>query len=130
MPERWVSENYSEFAGEISPRLRAALAGEVEVPQQAAFSEAWLSYALFYYERLLSLEEVIESADAVNHGIPKVDEVAWAFLRLRKRGWLVVQGDLYGLTAEGRRTIKTVVAQGGVERLKEWVSAHPPPSEE
>jgi len=130
MPERWVSENYREFAEEIAPTLRAALSGEREVPQQALFSEAWLGYALSYYRKLLSLEEVIESADAINHGIPRADEVAWAFLRLRVRGWLVVQGDLYGLTDEGRLVINTVVAQGGVGRLKEWISTHPPPGEE
>jgi len=124
-----VFEHYHEFAEKITPVLRAALAGELQVPEQKPFSEAWLAYALFPFERPVPLEDVIGSADAINHGIPKADDVAWAFLRLRKRGWLVVQGDLYGLMAEGRSAINTVVAQGSVGRLKEWISAHPPPGE-
>ena len=94
--------------------LRAALAGEVKVSEQKPFSEAWLAYALFPFERPVPLEEVIGSADAIDHGVPNVDEVVWAFLRLRKRGWLVVQEDLYRLTAEGRRAINTVLAQGSL----------------
>ncbi len=136
-PENLVFEHYHEFAEKIAPRLRAALAGEGEVPQQAAFSEAWLGYALFCDKTLVSLEEVIGLADAINHSVPNADEVGWAFLRLRKRGWLVVEGDLYGLTAEGRRSITTVVAQGNVvglvskvRRLRDWISAHPPPGKE
>jgi hypothetical protein len=126
MPERWVSENYREFAEEIGPRLRTALAGERDVPPQKPFVEAWLGYSLYYYDKLLSLEEVIESADAINHGIPNPDEVAWAFLGLRNRGWLSVQGDMYGLTPEGRLAINTIVVQGSLERLNGWISSHPP----
>jgi hypothetical protein len=126
MPERWVVENYREFAEKIAPALRAALAGERDVPTQKAGVEAWLGYALYYYDRLLSLEGVIESADAINHGIPNPDEVSWAFLCLRKRGWLVVQGHMYGLTPEGRLAINTIVVQGSLERLNGWISSHPP----
>ncbi len=126
MPEKLRFDSYRQWAEAITPGLRAALAGDREVPPHTPFSEAWLAYALFYYDRLLSLEEVIESADAINHGIPNPDEVAWAFLRLKKRGWLAVQGDLYGLAAQGRRSIDTIVSQGNVERLKEWISTHPP----
>jgi len=132
MPPRFQS--YRQWAEEITPQLHAALAGEREVPPQPPFIEAWLADALFYYDRPLSLEEVIESADAIDHAIPNPDEIAWAFLRLRKRGWLLVVGDLYGLTAEGRRAIEVIVAQGEapwrVGRLEEWISAHPPPGEE
>jgi hypothetical protein len=127
-------DSYRQWAEEILPGLRAALAGGRAVPPQTTFSEAWLTDALFYYERPLSLEEVIESADAINHGIPNPDEIAWAFLRLRKRGWFVIEGDQYGLTAEGRRAIEVIVTQDKlswrVGRLQEWFSAHPPPDEE
>lgn len=126
IPERWVSENYREFAEEIAPVLLAALAGKRDVPPQKPFVEAWLAYALYYYDRLLFLEEVIESADAINHGIPTADDVASAFLCLRKRGWLSVQGNKYGLTGEGRLAINTIVAQGSLERLNGWISSHPP----
>jgi len=122
-------ESYSQWAEEVAPRLHAALEGRLEIPQQAPFSEAWLGYSLFYYNRLLSLEEVIESADAINHGIPNPDEIAWAFLRLRNRGWLVVQEDSFGLSTEGRREIDTIVSHGNLRRLTDWISTHPPPSE-
>src|SRR2546425_9941388 len=54
------------------------------------------------------------------------DDVASAFLCLRKRGWLSVQGNKYGLTGEGRLAINTIVAQGSLERLNGWISSHPP----
>jgi hypothetical protein len=125
-PENWVYEHYHEFAEQIAPRLREVLAGERDVQPQKPFVEAWLGYALYYYDKLLSLEEVIESADAINHGIPNPDEVSWAFLCLRKRGWLSVQGDMYGLTTEGRLAINTIVVQGNLDRLNRWISSHPP----
>jgi len=132
-PENWMFEHYHEFAEKIAPVLRAALAGQREIPSKKPFSEAWMGVALFYNGRIVPLEEVIGTADGINHGIPNPNEVAWAFLRLRKRGWLAVQGDSYGLTSEGRRAMASVVGEGGVlrqaERLKEWVSAHQPPSE-
>lgn len=125
----WLQE-YHRWAEEISPALRAALAGRHKVQRQTPFVEAWLGYALYYYQKVLSLEEVLESADAINHAIPRADEVAWAFLRLGNRGWLAVQGDLYGLTAEGRRAIGDIVTEGNVRQLKEWISSHPPHGEE
>jgi len=125
-PENWVYEHYHEFAEEIAPRLREVLAGERDVPPQKPLVEAWLGYALYCYDKPLSLEEVVASADAINHGIPHPDEVAWAFLCLRKRGWLSVQGDMYGLTPEGRLAINTIVVQGHLERLNHWISSHPP----
>src|SRR6266851_3200256 len=90
-------ESYREWADEMKQAVQAALNGEREVPLQRPSVETWLGLALHYYDRLLSLWEVIESADALNHAIPNTDEVAWAFLCLKKRGWLAVQGDMYGL---------------------------------
>jgi hypothetical protein len=103
---------------------------------QPPFTEAWLAYALFLGVRFLGeaplpLEDTIESADFINHGIPNLDQVAWAFLQMRKRGWLAEQADLYGLTARGRHAIESIVGegsvQGRVERMKQWIAAHPPP---
>ena len=49
---------------------------------------------------------------------------------LKDRGWLSIQGDLYGLTAEGRRVVESVVGHGSLKertrRLTEWMSTHPP----
>ena len=130
MPEKLRFDSYRQWAEVITPGLRAALAGDREGPPHTPFSEAWLAYALHYYDRPQTLEEVIESADAINHAIPNPDEVAWAFLRLRSRGWLAEQGNLYGLTAAGRQAIEAIVGGDdvldGVERLTTWVSKHSP----
>ncbi len=48
---------------------------------------------------------------------------------LKDRGWLSIQGDLYGLTAEGRSIVQSIVGNGNLrertQRLKEWISTHP-----
>jgi hypothetical protein len=102
--------------------------------------------------------EIIRSADAVNHSIPKYDEISWAFLRLRRRGWLAVEGELYGLTSEGYRAVQEIEDRGEptwpgkkiegwisyvttgqsvfsrmtwpIKKLEDWISKNPPPSEE
>lgn len=135
-PDRLRFQTYRQWAEEVTPLLRAALTGEREVPPQAPFSEAWLAYSHFREESTLPvpLEDVIFAADGINHAIPGPDEIAWAFLRLSKRGWLVVQGDAYGLAPEGRRSIIRVVGEGTLheelDHLERWISAHPPPSDE
>jgi len=115
----------------ILPTLNAALAGEYDVPPQLPICEAWLAYALFLGgERLLPLRDVVYIADFIVRGPPTPDEIAWAFLRLRTRGWLDQQDDLYGLTAEGRRAIGDFVGEGTVlgvlRRIEEWIRANPP----
>lgn len=128
------THEYRVAAERTRPLLLAALAGEREVPPQRPFTEAWLADALFYYSRALPLEEVLESADAINHAVPNPEEVAWAFLCLRRRGWLAVDGELFGLTPEGRRAVQRIVTQGEaswrVGRLEEWISAHPLPGDD
>jgi hypothetical protein len=121
-------EHYRRMAALTEPVVEGALAGACEIPPQRPGTEAWLGYALYYYSKPISLREVIESADAVNHLIPNPDEVAWAFLRLRERGWLIVQENMYGLTEEGRLAIGSIVNEGVVERLDKWISANPSPA--
>ena len=120
-----ASHDYRETANRIRPLLQSALAGEREVPEQSPITEAWLALALSRHDGLRSLKEVIGSADAVN-AIPNPDEISWAFLRLRKRGWLAVDGDMYGLTPEGHRAVKEIVDRGEPPRpgwsYKEWLS--------
>ncbi len=132
-PENWVFEHYYEFAEKMSSVLQAALEGKSRIPRQTPLAEAWLGLSLFYGESSLPLYEIIHIADGISHAIPNPDEVAWTFLRLRMRGWLLVEGDLYGLTPEGRREIGAVVGGGTVlkrlERLKEWISMNPPPGD-
>ncbi len=98
-----------EAAKIIRPLLIAALAGEREVPAQTPFTEAWSACALSVKEGARFLSEVIGSADALNDAVPNPDEISWAFLRLRRRGWLVIDGERFGLTPEGRRTVEEIV---------------------
>src|SRR5262245_36051466 len=65
----WLQE-FHKWAEEIAHGLRSALLGNRQVPQQSAFSEAWIGYALLYnHQKFLSLEEVLQSADSINHAI-------------------------------------------------------------
>lgn len=126
--EKLGQQHYRQMAALTEPVLREALQGTRKLPPQTPWAEAWLGYALYSSQTPLSLEEVFDSADFINHAIPSPDVVAWAFLRLRERGWLEVQGDAYGLTEEGRLAMGTVVNEGVVGRLEKWMSANPPPA--
>jgi hypothetical protein len=112
------------YAAKITrPFLQAALAGEREVPEQEPIAEAWLVDALIY-DKTFSLERVIAMADAIEHAIPNYDEISWAFLRLRRRGWLAIEGDMYGLTLDGRLAIQDIMDRGEtrpVKKLGEWI---------
>lgn len=127
-------ESTYNYAAKITrPFLQAALAGEREVPEQRPFTEAWLTDAPLYYDRMLSLREVIGLADAINHTIADSDEISGAFLRLRRRGWLAIEGEMYGLTPEGRRAAQEIVSRGKkpsllldrVRKLEKWFVDHP-----
>jgi hypothetical protein len=132
MPPRFQS--YRQWAEEVAPQLQAAFLGEREIPPQPPRTEAWLALCLFLGESPLPLKDVIEMADGIEHAVPNPEEIAWGFLRLKRRGWLLEQGNMYGLTVEGRRMIESVVGEGTVldrvERLEVWTSAHPPPGDE
>ena len=118
---------------EITPTVHAALSGEYEVPAQPPRTEALLAYALFLGESPLALSAIVDTVDFTYRLVPTPDEIAWAFLRLRRREWLAQQGNLYGLTVEGRRAIEDIVGEGSaldrIERLKVWTLAHPPPGD-
>jgi hypothetical protein len=118
----------SEYAEKIAPKVQAALEGKLSIPPQTPFAEAWVGMSLYYTESPSQLDEIIRIADGINHDYPKADQIAWAFLRFRTRGWLVVKSDTYGLTAKGRQEIGDVVGEGSVlqrvDRLKEWISAN------
>jgi hypothetical protein len=113
------------------PAVRAALSGEHEPPPRRPFTEPLVAYVLFSGKKPASLAGLVDTADFIDHGPPSPDELAWALLRLKKRGWLVVNGDLYGLTADGKRIIAGIIGQDGpqfdqVKRLEGWTSSHPP----
>jgi len=114
----------------FGPTLRAAFAGEYEVPPQRTVAEPLIAYALFIDNSPESIAKVVDTADYIWRLVPTADELAWAFVQLKSRGWLLVQGNLYGLTAEGKSAIASVVGEDGdqfkkVKRLEAWTSVHP-----
>ncbi len=98
---------------EYGPTVRAALAAGHAVPPQKLSTEAWIVYALFSDGKPESIASVVDSVDAFDRSVPTADEVAWAFTRLKQRGWLVEEGALYGLTAEGRAAIAGIIGTDG-----------------
>jgi hypothetical protein len=114
------------------PLLQAALAGEREVPKQEPHTEAWLAYALPRSDMMYSLIQVIGDANFTMDGYPTPDEICWAFVRLRRRGWLIVEGEMYGLTPEAKRIIKEIEYDNRrwPRKLIEWMSEHPLPGDE
>lgn len=129
-----VVQSQQYWEGEIEPKLRAALDGRYKVPPQPPRTEALVAYVLFREASPIQLRDLVDTADFMYRLVPTADEIAWAFLLLKRRGWLAAEGNRYGLTAEARRTIESVVGESGtldrVERLQQWTSAHPPPGEE
>lgn len=121
---------WGQFADLMQAQVENALAGKRDVPAPDQYAEAWITYALFWKKPPSLLEDVVAAADAINHAIPTADEVAWTFLRLRKRGWLSTEGSKYVLTPDARRTIEGVVGRGTLftqlGRLKDWMLEHAP----
>lgn len=120
---------YHEWAQKAAPLVKAALAGQERIPKQLSQPEAILTLALFWNESPVSLDEYIAYADALDHSIPGEEEIAWTFVQIQKRGWLLVEDDRYGLTPEGRRVLSEVVGKGDVREmiagLKRWFKANP-----
>jgi hypothetical protein len=115
---------------DIGQRLRSALAGEYEVPPQDPFTEPWVAYSLFLGQGPLRLGEMVFKADDINRQVINADEIAWAFIRLRKRKWLAEAGNTFGLTRRGRLSMRIIMRRGGrwqqIERLENWMRNHPP----
>ena len=130
LAEAGLPLSWGQFADLMQALVENALAGKREVPEPDQYAEAWISYARFLRKSPSLLEDVVAWADAINHAIPTADEVAWAFLRLEKRGWLSVEGAEYVLSQEARRTIEAVTGEGTLfaqlVRLKDWMLEHSP----
>ncbi len=121
---------YRTFASDTVPRVEAVLAGEVMVRPMSAFEEAWIALALFLSDAPLTVEGIIEGADSIEHAIPNSDEVAWALLKLRERGWLVSAGGTYNLTDRGKEMIESILNRSKglshLRSLEEWLATNPP----
>jgi hypothetical protein len=126
--------SYTQIAREAAPRVQAALDGKVSLGPQPPLTEAWITYALLMDDEPEALEEVMFWADAIRHLLPEPDEIGWALVQLRSRGWLAMTDDSYSLTAEARSLVREIVHGAevweGVERLDRWVLAHPPPGDD
>lgn len=122
-------ESHAQWAAEISPQIQGFLEGREAPAPHRPLTEAWLTYSAFVAKTPITLQRLIEIADAINIGVPDPDEIGWALLQLRKRRWLFEGGGLLGLTAEGYRAVGDVVGSGGVReefsRLCDWVATHP-----
>jgi hypothetical protein len=121
---------YEYGTGLIAERVRDALDGTRKIPPQSDSSVAWLTYALYAMNRDLTwFEEYVAVADYLYHDVPSEDEVAWTFLQLKGRGWLLDKGDAYALDVEGRKIIEEIVGGvgvlEGVKKLEEWFASHP-----
>jgi hypothetical protein len=127
------SDAYRKAAEEAWPLLQAALEGKLEIqPQKDTLTEAWFADVLFG-KSALSLEDIIAEADAISHSVPTAVETAWAIERLRKRGWLSIEGTRYSLTADGRRMVRNITGGGrdweALRRLEDWIATNPPTSD-
>jgi hypothetical protein len=123
------SQCHRNWAEQVAPLVIAALDGSRAVKPQSPSAEAWLTYALFIRDKEMTIQELIEAADFINHLIPNSEEISWTFLQLRKRGWLVEHEGVYGLTENGRHSIQEVVTDGELleelDELKSWIISHP-----
>lgn len=127
------SKETREAAKTTRPLLQAALAGEREVPAQGPSTEALLAYALSGFDRMVSLIWVVHSAEWICDGVPNADQISWSFLRLRKWGWLILDGERFGLTPEGRRVLQYILGRDDNMhwnvKVEKWLSKHPLPGD-
>ena len=105
-------------------------------PLDSPFDEVNLAYTLYFNESTTPLAKILEEMDREDIGYPNAHLLGAAFLRLQKRGWLVIDREhSYGLTSAARQLMDTIVKSrrywGRIdEDLKEWMLANPPPGYE
>ncbi len=134
--EYWEAmfRQYRKHAAVMMTQLQALLSGTIPLttPSKPEFTEAWITYSLFWQESdsPVPLEFVLASADFAQVLEPTANELAWAFLQLRKRAWLLEGGTAYGLTSSGWRSVNEIAGKGsfkeGIKRLEEWIRTHSP----
>ena len=101
-------------------------------PPDWPYQEVVLAYTLYFNESTKPLAKILEEMDTEDYSYSNAHLMGAAFLRLQKRGWLVVEDEhSYGLTSEARQLMNTVIKSerywGKIDQnLKEWMFAHPP----
>lgn len=120
-------KQYKQEAEKAEPLVKAALADRERVfPEPLSQPEGLLTYTLYWLKSPMPLDEFIGMADALNHALVTKEEIAWTFVQLRRRGWLLVDGEKYGLTAEARSVVSDIVGTyernslEQIRRLEEW----------
>lgn len=105
-------------------------------PPDSPFAELDLAHTLYFNESTMPLAKILEEMDWEDIGYPNAHLLGAAFLRLRKRGWLLIEGEhRYGLTSEARRLMNNIIKSerylGRIDQdLREWMFANPPPGYE
>jgi len=105
-------------------------------PPDRPFEEVKLAYTLYYNESTTPLAKILEEMDREDYGYSNAHLMGAAFLRLRRRGWLVIGSDhSYGLTSEARQLMNTIIKSqrywGRIDQdLEKWMFANPPPGYE
>ena len=133
--EYWQAmlRQYRKHAGSMIDPLNEMISERrpITTPSKAVSCEAWITYSLYWQESEspVPLELVLASADFANVIEPQTEELAWTFVKLRKRGWLLHSGASFGLTTQGRSAIDEIVRgrsfQEGIKMIEAWVSSHP-----
>ena len=128
--EAYLIKRDQDWNDWMLPKLRQALAGTYEVTPQESNEEGIIAYVLFERESPVSIWEISDAYDYLNRVGMTTDVLAWAFVRMNERGWLLERDNRYGLTADGRKEIKEIAGEGRIEdmisRLVEWTQANPP----
>ena len=126
--QKAILQTYRSLAEEFLPQVQGALKGERDVPRQDPSAEAWVAYALYEMNARITIQMLIEDVDSLNHAIPTPDEVSWALLQLRNRGWLLAEADTYALTVEGREAVEKIARGEDIwkrkMRLEDWMASH------
>jgi len=123
---------YRKHAREMLPQIRASLSGgqPIVMPTEPVIWEALAIHSLFWQgsDSPVSLEYILASADFINVGGPKVNELAWGLWQLKKRNWLVEREDGYALTKEGLNSVEAIIGQyslkDGFKLLRTWIESH------
>lgn len=101
-------------------------------PPDWPYQEVTLAYTLYYNESTTPLAKILEEMDTEDHSYSNAHLMGAAFLRLRRRGWLVIGSDhSYGLTSEARQLMNTLIKSEGCwgridPDLEKWMFANPP----
>jgi hypothetical protein len=142
-PERQGEARDAALAKELQELEQAARAALASVDPPATPPsvlshpiEGWLTSCL-WGRVSYAFGDFIDNCDFFGREWPTGPDVGYTFFRLRKRGWLVLDGDRFGLTNAAQATVSAVMGQSRpgdtllehwdrIENLDLWLKGHPP----